>query len=242
MMLISIIQTFKIYKMKITILSGAGISQESGISTFRDVKDGLWYNFKIEEVASISGWQINQGTVLDFYNARRAQCRPIKPNDAHIAIAELEKDHEVTIITQNVDDLHEKAGSTNILHIHGELMKGRDSMDKLLDVDDEINIGDLDEFDEQIRPHVVFFGEYPWHWKESGLALKDCDILIVVGTSFSIHYIGPMVASVKPDCKVFYVDPKPDLEINMLDLEDLTVLREKASTGVRSIVNAILDE
>jgi NAD-dependent deacetylase len=228
--------------MKITIITGAGISQESGIQTFRDAIDGLWNNHKIDEVASASGWKKDPEKVLGFYNDRRAQCRPIQPNDAHIAIAELEKDHEVTIITQNVDDLHEKAGSTNILHIHGELMKGRDSMDKLLHVEDEINIGDLDEFDEQIRPHVVFFGEYPWKWKETGEALKDCDILIVVGTSFTIHYIGPMVASVKHDCKVFYVDPQPDLEINSLGLDDLTVLREKATTGVRSIVKVILDE
>jgi len=228
--------------MKITILTGAGISQESGIETFRDIKDGLWYNYNVEEVATTEGWEKDPKKVLDFFNERRKQCKTVEPNDAHIAIAELEKDHEVTIITQNVDDLHEKAGSTNILHIHGELMKGRDAMDKILHVEDDINFGDLDEFDEQIRPHVVLFGEYPWHWKEAGEALRYCELLIVVGTSFSIHYIGPMVASVQASCKVFYVDPKPDLQINTLKLKDLTVLREKATTGVRRIVDTILSE
>ena len=112
----------------------------------------------------------------------------------------------------------------------------------VFDVDGDINYGDLDKHDVQLRPHVVLFGEYPWHWKAASDALKDCELLIVVGTSFSIHYIGPMVASVKHDCKVFYVDPKPDLQINTLKLEDLTVLREKATTGVRKIVNVVLDD
>jgi len=228
--------------MKITILTGAGISQESGIETFRDAKDGLWNNYDVAEVATTEGWEKDPKKVLDFFNERRAQCIDIKPNDAHIAIAELEANHEVTIITQNVDDLHEKAGSTNILHIHGELMKGRNSMNELFDADGDINYGDLDKYDMQLRPHVVLFGEYPWYWKECANALKDCELLIVVGTSFSIHYIGPMVASVKHDCKVFYVDPKPDLQINTLKLEDLTVLREKATIGVRKIVNVVLDD
>ena len=227
--------------MKIVVLTGAGISAESGIETFRDIKNGLWYNYNIDEVATSEALEKNPGLVLEFHNMLRNKSREIEPNEAHLALQKLEEDHEVTIITQNVDNLHEKAGSTNVLHIHGELFKKRTSDGRILECDEDILIGDLDDLDEQMRPHTVLFGEMPYHWDESWTALFEAEILIVVGTSFSIQYIGPMVGSVNEDCKVFYVDPQPDLMINYLELKDLTVLAEKATTGVSEIVETILN-
>lgn len=228
------------YKMKIVILSGAGISAESGISTFRDIKDGLWYNYKVEEVATAEAWEKNPEKVLEFHNMLRNKARHIEPNSAHLALEALEEFHEVIIITQNVDDLHEKAGSTNVLHIHGELFKGRDSFDKVIEIIGDLNIGDLDDYDEQIRPHTVLFGEMPFHWKESFSAIEEADILLVIGTSFSIQYIPSMVASVKHRCKVYYIDPSPDVVINHLGLKHLEVIKDNATVGVVKIVDKIL--
>jgi NAD-dependent deacetylase len=227
--------------MKIAVLSGAGISAESGIETFRDIKNGLWYNYNVDEVATLEGWEKKPELVLEFHNMLREKCRDIKPNSAHLALAELEKEHDVTIVTQNVDDLHEKAGSTKILHIHGEIMKGRDSMDKILHVEDNINIGDLDEFDEQIRPHTVLFGEEPFYWFNAVEAIIESDILIVIGTSFSIGYIPTLVSVVENKCKVYYIDPKPDLIIERLGILNLEVRPQKAGVGVPQLVKEILE-
>ena len=227
--------------MKIVVLTGAGISAESGIETFRDIKNGLWYNYNIDEVATSEALEKNPALVLEFHNMLRNKSREIEPNEAHLALQKLESEHEVTIITQNVDNLHEKAGSTNVLHIHGELFKKRTSDGRILECDEDILIGDLDDLDEQFRPHTVLFGEMPFHWDESFQALTEADMLIVVGTSFSITYIGPMVGSVREDCEVFYVDPKPDLTINYLGLNHLTVLSDKATKGVSDIVSSILN-
>jgi len=226
--------------MKIAVLTGAGISAESGIETFRDREKGLWYNYNVDKVATLEGWENNPKLVLEFHNMLRKKCRDIKPNAAHLALVELEKEHDVTIVTQNVDDLHEKAGSTKILHIHGELMKGRDSMDKLLHVEDDINIGDLDEYDEQIRPHTVLFGEEPYYYYNAIEAIIESDILIVIGTSFSIGYIPTMVSVVENHCKVYYIDPEPDLIVEHLGILNLEVRRQKAGVGVTKLVKEIL--
>ena len=147
-------------KKKLVVLSGAGISAESGISTFRD-SNGLWENHRIEDVASPEGFARHPKLVLDFYNLRRRQLKDIKPNLAHEILAELEQDFDVYIITQNVDDLHERAGSKNVLHLHGELKKVRSSKNAshILDWEEDCNLGDLDEFGNQLRPHIVWFGE-----------------------------------------------------------------------------------
>ena len=228
-------------KKKIVILTGAGVSQESGIETFRDIKDGLWYNYNVEMVATDSGWKNNPELVLEFHNMLRDKCADKEPNDAHKALVRLEEDHEVTLITQNVDNLHEKAGSTNILHIHGELFKARDSFGHLKPCT-VINMGDLDDYDEQLRPHTVLFGEMPFNMNEAMKAIDESDILIVVGTSFSIHYIPTMVSMVEDKCQVYYVDPQPDSIINHLGIKNLDIRREKASEGVSRLVDEILSE
>jgi NAD-dependent deacetylase len=228
--------------MKIAILTGAGISAESGIETFRDIKNGLWYNYNIDEVATAEAWENNKGLVLEFHNMLRNKSREILPNVAHIALKYLEDDNDVTIVTQNVDNLHEKAGSSKVLHIHGELFKGRDSDGNTVDLEGDLNIGDNDYDGVQIRPHTVLFGEYPFHWDESTKAIAEADVLLVIGTSFSIQYIPHMVASVKHNCKVYYIDPNPDPIINHLELRNLKVINKTATIGVIEVVKLLLTD
>lgn len=184
-------------KKKIVILSGAGISAESGISTFRD-SDGLWEKHDVMEVASIFGWQQNPSLVLDFYNQRRAQLREVKPNNAHLDIAALEKEYDVVVVTQNVDNLHEMAGSTKVIHLHGELTKVRpedsyteaDGFDesKIKDVKfGSVSIGDTDDRGVQYRPHIVFFGEAVPKMKDALAELAEADFMIIVGTSLVVQ-------------------------------------------------------
>ena len=184
-------------KKKIAVLTGAGVSAESGISTFRD-SGGLWDNYNVEDVASIEGWYRNPGLVLDFYNTRRKELANAKPNAAHLAIADLEKDCDVTVITQNVDNLHERAGSTRIIHLHGELTKVRpeDSCNdrdgfseaKVFDIGyGEIHLGDLAPDGAQLRPHIVWFGEAVPKIGQAIDAVEAADILLIVGTSLQVY-------------------------------------------------------
>ncbi len=173
---------------KIVVISGAGISAESGLSTFRD-SGGLWEGYNIEEVASPQGWQKNPEKVLEFYNLRRKQAAEAQPNTAHKALADLENNFEVIIVTQNVDDLHERAGSNNVLHLHGELRKARSTKDesRILDIGaDPIELGDLAEDGAQLRPHVVWFGEMVPMIEVAAKEVIEADILIVVGTSLVV--------------------------------------------------------
>ena len=226
--------------MKIAILSGAGISAESGISTFRDIKDGLWYNYNVDQVATVEGWNKNPELVLEFHNMLRAKLHDKEPNAGHLALVDLEKEHDVTIVTQNVDNLHEKAGSKNILHIHGELFKARDSFGEIQDCFGELNIGALDKYNEQLRPHTVLFGELPYNWDESVKVISEADILMVIGTSFSIGYLPHLVGSCKSSCKVYYIDPHPDSMIENIGLFHLTIVPENASTGVSKVINKFI--
>jgi NAD-dependent deacetylase len=182
---------------KITVLTGAGVSAESGVSTFRD-SDGLWENHKVEDVASIEGWYRNPSVVLDFYNARRAQLADVRPNAAHRAIAELENEYKVTVVTQNVDNLHERAGSTRVIHLHGELTKVRPenccnerdgfSEEAVFDIGtDSIVIGDLAPNGAQLRPHIVWFGEAVPKIDQAIDAVEAADILLIVGTSLQVY-------------------------------------------------------
>ena len=173
---------------KLVILSGAGISQESGISTFRDA-NGLWENHDIMEVASIQGWHKNPELVLDFYNQRRRQLSEVKPNEAHKIIVQLEDHFEVLIITQNVDDLHERAGSKNVIHLHGELYKAcsERNKDKVVEWKTNINLGDKAEDDSQLRPFIVWFGEDVPMLDPAIDMVYDADILIVIGTSLQVY-------------------------------------------------------
>lgn len=226
--------------MKIIVFTGAGISRESGLRTFRDSKDGLWEGHDINEVANVRGWWANPQKVLDFYNMRRREVRAAEPNPGHFAIAELEKHHEVTVITQNIDDLHERAGSTNVIHLHGEILKVRGfGEDDTVTIDwlEDVNLGDVDpESGAQLRPHVVWFGE---GLPEIERALRigqapDVDVLIVVGTTLNV-YPAAYIATESKAWRVFLVDPHPP----ELNLANVTVFAESASTGVPK-VQAIL--
>lgn len=226
----------------IAVFTGAGISQESGIPTFRDVKDGLWYNYKIEEVATDEAWKKTPEKVLAFYNERRKALDAVEPNDAHKALAKLEERFGVTVITQNVDDLHERGGSTNVLHLHGELrkMRGTFSNKFLYDCIEDIKMGDKCPRGSQLRPHLVLFGEYPYNVDEAYYALRRADYVLVIGTGFDISYTAGMVATCNPKAKVIYIDPNPSPALQGWGL-DLTYVKSKAAEGVPEVVNKIMN-
>ena len=223
---------------KIVVLTGAGVSAESGITTFRD-SNGLWENFKVEDVASIEGWYANPMLVLDFYNARRAQLADVKPNAAHRAIAELENEYDVTVVTQNVDNLHERAGSTRIIHLHGELTKVRPentynemdgfSEESVFDIGtDYINIGDLAPNGIQLRPHIVWFGEAVPKINLAIDAVEAADILLIVGTSLQVYPAAGLYAYAKSDTPIYIIDPK---DVPVRDGR-ITHIKEVATRGM----------
>ena len=235
-------------KKKITILTGAGVSAESGISTFRD-SDGLWENYRVEDVASIEGWYRNPSVVLDFYNARRAQLQTVRPNAAHISIAELEKDWDVTGVTQNVDNLHERAGSTRIIHLHGELTKVRPenccndkdgfSEETVFDIGSEaISIGDLAPNGAQLRPHIVWFGEAVPKIDAAIDAVEAADILLIVGTSLQVYPAAGLYRFAKTDTPIYIIDPK---DVPVRDAR-ITHIKEKATTGMVTFQRLIASE
>jgi NAD-dependent deacetylase len=223
---------------KIVVLTGAGISAESGIRTFRD-SDGLWEEHRIEDVATFEAWQRNPALVLDFYNQRRKQLYEVKPNSGHIALVELENKFDVRIVTQNVDDLHEQAGSRNVLHLHGELKKVRSTIDDDLIYELkgwELKKGDLCEKGSQLRPHIVWFGEaVPMIEKAMELSAQ-ADIFIVIGTSLNVYPAAGLVYYIKPGTPVYLIDPRAEM---LSGVKNLTVIREPASTGVPALVKKL---
>lgn len=194
---------------KITILSGAGISAESGIATFRGA-DGLWENHRVEDVASPEGFRRDPELVLRFYNARRAQLHTVEPNDGHRAIAALEADYDVTVVTQNIDDLHERAGSTKVIHLHGELLKARPvgKNAPVVDWPGDINLGDEIE-GVQARPHIVWFGEQVPLLDAGAMAVVQADLILIVGTSLQVYPAAGLVSYAAPHVPVIYIDPNP---------------------------------
>jgi len=194
-------------KKHIVVLSGAGISAESGLKTFRD-SDGLWMGYDVYEVASPQGWSKDPQLVLDFYNARRKDVAAALPNAAHTGLAELEKDFDVTIITQNIDDLHERAGSTNVLHLHGEIFKMRSIANEniLFDIRGDINLGHKDEKGHQLRPHIVWFGEAVPMMDKAIAMVQDCDYFVVVGTSLQVYPAASLFNYTDPDLPKFIID------------------------------------
>jgi len=224
---------------KIIILTGAGISAESGIKTFRDA-GGLWEGHDVMEVASPEGWAANPELVLDFYNKRRENGRTAQPNAAHKALVDLEKKYDVTIITQNVDDLHERAGSTNVVHLHGEISKARSSVDETLiyDLEGDIKLGDKCEKGSQLRPYIVWFGE-PVPMMEKAIELTlQADISIVIGTSLVVYPAASLIDYVAPDKPKYIIDPNiPTIH----HIPNIHTFEEKASTGVPKVVREILD-
>lgn len=229
---------------KIAIFTGAGISQESGIETFRDSEKGLWYNYNVDEVATLSGWKNDRELVLEFHNMLRKKLYDIEPNDAHKAIADLEDVAKVTVVTQNVDDLHERGGSTDIIHIHGELLKCNSSVDPNIKYDcrGSVNIGDKCEKGSQLKPNTVLFGEYPYRIDEAFDTMMNADYLIVVGTSFTIGYTVTMMdMMVGKDTKIFYVDPFPTKLEAFKDI-NIEVIEKTAVEGVREVTKRITAE
>ncbi len=222
---------------KIVVLSGAGISAESGIPTFRDA-DGLWEGHDVMEVASPQGWQRNPQLVLDFYNQRRKVAREVEPNRGHSILAELEEEYEVVIVTQNVDDLHEKAGSSQVIHLHGELFKSRSTVDPSLiyNVEGwELNWGDTCERGSQLRPHIVWFGEMVPMMEVAALHAQQAEIFIVVGTSLAVYPAAGLLDFVSSSVPKYIVDPnmpavqsRPNLHlIEKIGSEGLQEVRER---------------
>ena len=225
-------------KTNIVILTGAGISAESGLGTFRD-SGGLWEKFKIEDVATPEAWIKNPKLVLEFYNERRRQCKIAKPNKAHFALVELAEHFNVSIITQNIDDLHERAGSKNVLHLHGEITKAKTSALSIdfFDIEDDINIGDIKE-KQQIRPHVVWFGESVPEMTNAETIAESADIFIVIGTSLNVYPAAGLVDHISSMCKLIIIDP------NTVQLNDssASLISEKATVGVPSLVDKLIKE
>ncbi|ABQ08012.1 SIR2 family NAD-dependent protein deacylase [Flavobacterium johnsoniae] len=218
-------------KKKLVVLTGAGISAESGIKTFRD-SDGLWEGHDVMEVATPEGWQKNQDLVLDFYNKRRQQLKEVQPNLGHQILAELEKDFDVYIITQNVDDLHERAGSTKVLHLHGELLKVRSTRnpDLILDWQDDLFTGDFDENGHQLRPHIVWFGEMVPALEEAIPIVENADYFAVIGTSLQVYPAAGLISYTYSITPVFYIDPKP---ISIPNIQNkVEVIAKTATEGV----------
>lgn len=224
---------------KIVVLTGAGISAESGIKTFRDA-DGLWEGHDIMEVASPVGFEKNPELVLDFYNQRRKQLSEVSPNAGHTVLVELEKQHEVTIITQNVDNLHERAGSANIMHLHGELSKVRSTKSpyKVYECTGDIVLGDLCENGAQLRPHIVWFGEDVPMIESAVAECIQADILIIIGTSMQVYPAASLINYVKKDTTIYFIDPKP--AVPQKSYQNLTVIAENASVGVAKVVNSLI--
>jgi NAD-dependent deacetylase len=228
-------------KIKIVVLSGAGISAESGIKTFRDA-NGLWEGYDVMEVASPEGWEDNPELVLKFYNQRRTQLLEVKPNLGHLALAELESHFDIEIITQNVDNLHEVAGSTKVTHLHGELLKVRSTLDETLVYNwtTDLNIGDLCEKNSQLRPHIVWFGEQVPLIEKAIEIISDADIVIVVGTSMQVYPAAGLLNYAKSDSEKYYIDPKPASLIK--SYKNLTILSETATTGLPKIVQNLMNK
>lgn len=227
---------------KVVILSGAGVSAESGIQTFRDA-GGLWEGYDVMEVASPQGWNKNKGLVLDFYNQRRKQLKEVHPNKAHLEIKRLELKYDVVVITQNIDDLHERAGSTKVIHLHGELRKARSVMNESLItyIEEDINIGDLASDGHQLRPHIVWFGEMVPMLEAAAVEVSDADIVIIVGTSMKVYPAAGLISYAPKDAVLHYVDPKPNISYEMQFLNNLQVVRAKATEGVPEIVKNLME-
>lgn len=224
----------------IVVLTGAGMSAESGLKTFRDA-DGLWEGHDVMEVASIEGWQRNKKLVLDFYNQRRAQLLTVLPNQGHLDLVLLEEKFKVHIITQNVDDLHERAGSSNVLHLHGELFKVRSTLNTRLVYEwkTALNLGDVGEDKAQLRPHIVWFGEDVPMFNKSIETVQDADALLIIGTSMQVYPAANLVYYAKKNIPIYFIDPKPSIATN--SFPNLNIIAEGAVSGVGKVVTELID-
>ena len=224
---------------KIVVLTGAGISAESGLKTFRD-SGGLWEEHRIEDVATFEGWQRNPLLVLNFYNERRKQLQGAEPNAAHKALVKLEQKYEVQIITQNVDDLHERAGSSNVIHLHGELKKSRSTIDENLVYDIEgweLKLGDKCEKGSQLRPHIVWFGEAVPMIQLATELTEEADIFIVIGTSLNVYPAAGLIEFVSDNAMKYLIDPNT---LHLPYVKRLEIINENAGIGTPTLVNRLL--
>lgn len=222
-------------KKNIVVLTGAGASADSGIKTFRDA-NGLWEGHDVMEVASPMGFARNPELVLDFYNQRRRQLLEVQPNKGHYALVELEKYHKVTIITQNVDDLHERAGSSRVLHLHGELLKVRSTQNasQVFDWQKDLYLGDTCEAGHQLRPHIVWFGEEVPLLPMASEITQGADILIIIGTSMQVYPAASLVNYAPISSSIYFIDPRPS--VRKSDFPNLNIIAERASRGVPILV------
>lgn len=221
---------------KLVVLSGAGVSQESGLHTFRD-QGGLWENHSIEEVATPDAFKKDPKKVLHFYNQRRRQLLESKPNEAHQYIAALEQYFDVTVITQNVDNFHEQAGSSHVLHLHGELLKSKSvkNPDKIYDQTDDINLGDTDENGNQLRPHVVWFGEAVPMIPVAMEICQKADLALVIGTSLQVYPAAGLMDDVPENAKIYLIDPNPQVQAT----ENLEIIPDKAVKGMKKLYDRL---
>lgn len=231
---------------KLVVLTGAGMSAESGITTFRD-NNGLWEQYKVEDVASIEGWYRDQALMTRFYNERRKQLPSVQPCKGHELVAELEKYFNVTVVTQNVDNLHERAGSTNIIHLHGELMKVTSSFSpndpryiKTLSPDNlEVKIGDVAEDGSQIRPFIVWFGEAVPRIEDAIEETLKADIFVVIGTSLNVYPAAGLLNYVPSDAPIYLIDPK---DVNFSNNHKINHIKKGASEGMQELMQILLEK
>jgi NAD-dependent deacetylase len=233
-------EEYKPFRQKIVVLTGAGISAESGLATFRD-NNGLWKQNDAKKLASAAGFEENPQAVLDFYNYRRQQLLEVEPNHAHKMLAELEKWHDVTIITQNVDNLHERAGSSHVIHLHGELTKVTSSKDRLnpccikeYPLDKPICLGDKAEDGSQLRPFIVWFGEYVYAIEVAMDYVREADIFVVIGTSLTVHPAANLVKYAHPEIPKFIIDPNTKEVLN-----GFMHIKESATKGVDKLIEEL---
>jgi NAD-dependent deacetylase len=226
-------------KQKIVVLTGAGMSADSGIKTFRDA-GGLWEGHDVMEVASPQGFRANPTLVLDFYNQRRRQLKEVQPNEGHTSLVQLETHYDVSIITQNVDDLHERAGSQNVLHLHGELLKVRSTIDEhdIYEWHEDLLLGDTSHKGHQLRPHIVWFGEEVPLLEEAASITSKADIIIIIGTSLQVYPAAGLMHYAAPKTPIYFVDPKPT--ISKSPEWDLHIIPKSAAIGVPILVLDLL--
>jgi NAD-dependent deacetylase len=227
--------------LKLVAFTGSGISAESGLKTFRD-SDGLWEEYNVYDVATPEAWHRDRKLVLEFYNARRRQVLNAKPNPAHTALAKLESGYDVEIITQNIDDLHERAGSSKVLHLHGEIMKSQSTLHRNLVYSikgSELNEGDLCERGSQLRPFVVWFGEEVPMIRPAEEIIAQADIVLIIGTSLQVYPAAGLVQFAPRGSKKYYIDPNPDANIFLVNTE---VLRDKAGIAVPALVEKLMSD
>lgn len=231
----------KTRKDKVVVLTGAGISAESGIRTFRDA-GGLWEGYRIEDVATPEAWHRQPQVVLDFYNERRKQLITVEPNLAHTSLVKLESHFNTIIITQNVDDLHERAGSQHVIHLHGELLKARSDRYEHLVYDwrKDLCIGDTCDKGSQLRPHIVWFGEAVPMLETAIHEIIEADIVLVIGSSMQVYPAAGLVSYAPPAARIYYIDPNPMINYELSRRPGLEIIKERATVGVPIVVESLL--